>query len=97
MCKSKLSKEDQHGFWTYIRGPDNIVSVSPRLEPLRVAVLGCGFWSRLQITARLELRDVRMIGEAAAETTAEDLRTLKLVFASCESANNDQAVKGCSP
>ena len=63
-------------------------------EPLRVAVLGCGFWSRLQITARLELRDVRMIGEAAAETTAEDnLRTLKLVFASYESASSSQAVE----
>ena len=39
-----------------------MVTVSPRLEPLRVAVLGCGFWSRFQIPAWLELRNVRVIG-----------------------------------
>lgn len=37
-----------------------MVLVSPRLEPLRVAVLGCGFWSRFQIPAWLELRDVQV-------------------------------------
>ena len=43
-----------------------MVLVSPRLEALRVAVLGCGFWSRFQIPAWLELRDVRVIGVCVA-------------------------------
>ncbi|HEY0790276.1 MAG TPA: Gfo/Idh/MocA family oxidoreductase [Chthoniobacterales bacterium] len=46
------------------------------MEPLRVAVLGCGFWSRFQLAAWHELPDVRCIAvcdpdEAKARMAAE--------------------------
>ena len=31
------------------------------MEPLRVAVLGCGFWSRFQLAAWHELPEVRCV------------------------------------
>lgn len=37
-----------------------MTSVSPHLELSRVAVLGCGFWSRFQIPTWLELPGVRV-------------------------------------